>query len=243
MIKSKAALTAGDGVKKDTLSGKDVFSNQTTCNCFRLLEKNKVLTHFIKQVDTKSFLAQEVLMIPIELVARKIATGSFLKRHPEIAEGTIFEDVVIEFFMKDDSLHDPLMIWSEEDQRFKIYHAKEPDKLIGDLPENHLIPINARGIENLSRITRLVFTILENAWKQQGVALVDMKIECGFSLETNQLVVADVIDNDSWRIWPAGEKSQQKDKQVYRDNQMSPELRKKLKKNYAWVAQATEKFI
>jgi len=196
----------------------------------------------MKQVGVDSFLAHKVKMIPVELVARRIATGSFLKRHPEVPEGTIFKNLVIEFFFKDDSMHDPLMVWSEKKQGFELYHAKT-GKFIGDLPANPSIPNNEFDIQHLSNITIKTFMVLENAWKEQDISLVDMKIECGVSLKTNQIIVADVIDNDSWRIWPKGDKQQMLDKQVYRDNEMTSEIRKKLKQNYAWVAEATGKFI
>ncbi len=63
------------------------------------------------------------------------------------------------------------------------------------------------------------------------------------------LVVADVIDNDSWRIWPQGDKTRMKDKQVYRDlaGVEDPKARAKelgkIKKDYQWVASATGKFV
>lgn len=88
-----------------------------------------------------------------------------------------------------------------------------------------------------------VFLILEQAWAKQDVALVDLKIEFGITLQ-RELCVGDVIDNDSWRIWPGGDKAQMKDKQVYRDSQnRTPAELGKIKKNYAWVAEATGRFL
>ena len=89
---------------------------------------------------------------------------------------------------------------------------------------------------------------MEEAWAKQNVTLVDLKIECGTDAETGEIVLADVIDNDSWRIWPSGDKQQQKDKQVYRelaaatDSAAKAKELGKIKQNYAWVAEATSKF-
>jgi len=69
-----------------------------------------------------------------------------------------------------------------------------------------------------------------------------LKIECGYVL--GRVVVADVIDNDSWRIWPGGNKSQMKDKQVYRNlEETTIESLEKIRRNYSWVAEATSRFF
>jgi len=246
LIESKDSITAGDGEKRDVIEGKAILATTTTCNCLRLLNRNRIPTHFIEQIDERTFLAKQVSMIPIESVARRIATGSYLKRNPDVAEGTVFRDPVTEFFYKDDQLHDPLMVFDQTEENWKLYDAKIPH------PSSHIIKMSiettggmvGKGQANcITVLTVRVFGILEQAWAKLGVTLVDLKVEFGFE-DSGLLLLADVIDNDSWRIWPEGDKSQMRDKQVYRDTQdRTPEMLAKIKENYAWVAEATSKFL
>ena len=82
-------------------------------------------------------------------------------------------------------------------------------------------------IEN--ELMRPTFRLLEGYWKKFNVDLIDLKIEVGYTVEDSdggknnigkrpgKLVVADVIDNDSWRIWPNGDNTNQLDKQLFRE--------------------------
>lgn len=254
-IQSKDDITAGDGARHDILESKGVLSTETTCNCFTLLEAKGIRTHFLGRESERRFLARRVEMIPVELVVRRIATGSYLKRHPRTKEGAIFDDLVSEPFYKDDSLHDPLMVWNLNIGKFELHDAKEPmkeddpysgyitelEKLAIRLPGDEIL--DDLGMAKLSDIARRTFIVLEKAWARLDVVLVDLKIECGWTKD-GEIVVADVVDNDSWRIWPGGDKAQMRDKQVYRDAEgMTPEKRGAIKKNYAWVAEATRQFL
>ena len=85
--------------------------------------------------------------------------------------------------------------------------------------------------------------ILEAAWAKLDVTLVDCKIEFGRTTD-GKLIVADVIDNDSWRIWPGGKKERMLDKQVYRDMpEVTDEGLRDLLANYRTVANLTDKFV
>jgi phosphoribosylaminoimidazole-succinocarboxamide synthase len=97
--------------------------------------------------------------------------------------------------------------------------------------------LSREEIDFMTSEIRKVFDVLVDAWAKLGVKLIDLKIEFGRTDDGN-LVVADVIDNDSWRIWPGGEKDMQLDKQVYRDTRdLSDTLTK-----YEIVAALTDRF-
>ncbi len=222
VIESKDDITAGDGVRCDLIPGKGAISGRTTANVFRFLNKHGVATHFVDAPNDRTMVVQRCKMIPLEVVIRRIAAGSYLKRNPEAKEGEKLEPVVLEFFLKDDARHDPL-IEKHEIMKEKIATASE----VGEM-------------ENLAR---LVFLLLEEAWKQQEVVLVDLKIEFGRTT-SGKLVLADVIDNDSWRIWPHGRKEEMLDKQVYRnDKAINAEGLERVKRNYEIVAEMTAKFV
>jgi len=192
---SKDQITAGDGTRRDQLAGKARWSTITTANVFRLLNQEKIETHFVQQVNDTTLLVRRCEMVPIEVVMRRIATGSYLKRHPEVSEGTRFEPVLVETFLKDDARHDP-QIWEEDILKMGLATSSE--------------------VSWIAQQGQRVFVTLERAWAKVDVTLVDLKIEFGRDTRGN-LVVADVIDNDSWRLWPGGDKNRMLDKQVYRN--------------------------
>src|ERR1700681_2364809 len=110
---NKDQITAGDGARRDEIAGKSRWSTITTANVFRLLNEEHIATHFVEQIDDVTLLIRRCSMLPVEQVMRRIATGSYLKRHPEVSEGTRFEPVLVETFLKDDERHDP-QIWEED---------------------------------------------------------------------------------------------------------------------------------
>ena len=223
-IVSKDQITAGDGARHNEISGKSRWSTITTANVFRLLNEANIATHFIKQVNDIVLLVRRCKMLPVEHVQRRIATGSYLKRHPETSEGTRFDPVLIETFLKDDTRHDP-QIWSQDIIRLGLATLK------GGTAEQE--------VEWMANEGRHVFETLESAWASLDVTLVDLKIEFGRDTQ-NHLMVADVIDNDSWRLWPGNDKTRMLDKQVYRNLQnVTSETLQDIADRYALVADLT----
>jgi len=233
-IVSKDQITAGDGEKKDVIGKKGVLANKTTCNVFRLLEREGIRTHFVRRQNSDSFLARHCQMIPIEVVIRRSAKGSYLKRNPKVEEGTVFSRPIVEFFYKDDASHDPIILI--ENGVWNLYDAKKP--LNAKVPLKKIAPLLQQEEVKLIRgQASEVFVVLERAWRKLNVDLIDLKIEFGRRIDNGRIVVADVIDNDSWRI--AGEGGRQMDKQLYRDGKSLSEVAR----NYRIVAELTEQFV
>ena len=217
---NKDQITAGDGERRNELVGKSRWSTITMANVYRLLNSQGIATHLVEQIDDVTVLIKRCTMLPIEQVMRRIATGSYLKRTPEAKEGDRFEPVLVETFLKDDANHDP-QIWEK------------------DIIERGLA--TKEEIDWMAQEGRRVFEVLERAWASVDVTLVDLKIEFGRDAQ-GKLLVADVIDNDSWRIWPGGDKNRMLDKQIYRNLQeVTPEDLQKLGDRYALVADLTGK--
>ena len=229
LVKSKDTLTAFNAKRKNEVEGKALSATQTTINVFKYLNALGCPTHYVRSSDDPTeFVAQNCAMVPIEWVARRIATGSFLKRHPGIKEGYIFNSLKIETFYKDDANDDPQ--WND-------------DQILTANFEFNGLKIGRNEISYMKRVTDAVFRSLEKAWKSLDCALVDMKIEFGVT-KKGRIVLADVIDNDSWRVWPGGDRRLQLDKQFYRDlKEVTDEAIVELKKNYEKVAELTRRFL
>ncbi len=238
-IESKDNITAGDGLKRDVMTGKGAISTETTANCFRLLNEEGIPTHFIAPVSENTFLAKKAQMIPIESVARKVATGSYLQRYPKTKEGTVFRNLRLEFFYKDDKNHDPLVEYDINKGVWLMYDAHLPktrSNLIAKMNPFWQDKLLFK-IYHMKYYTKEVFGILEKAWVDLGITLVDLKLEFGQDHE-GRIMVCDVIDNDSWRLWPGGDKTRMLDKQRYREG---ADL-ESVKLDYQKVAELTGKF-
>ncbi len=248
LVRSKDDITAGDGAKHDVIAGKGAASTTSTSNIFQLLTAHSVPNHFVEQIDPITFRARKVEMIPIELVARRVATGSYVDRNADVIEGTWLSELVFEVFEKDDENHDPLLEFDFQRDVVRRYVANTraaqtlTNVRAGDLireetlSQSRFASISPELLDRLRELTIRSFEIVEHAWAMLGGTFWDVKIECGVDVETRELLVADVIDSDSGRL-RFGDKDVSK--QAYRDG--SQNLRD-IKKNFDDVAEMTKQF-
>jgi phosphoribosylaminoimidazole-succinocarboxamide synthase len=216
-------ITAGDGARRDEIAGKGRIAAKTTARVFRLLNLCGLPTHYLsggEDDDDNEMLVRRCTMIPLEVVVRGVAAGSLVKRKPGIARGAIISPRMIEYFLKDDANHDPLI---------------EVDEIV------HRGIASPQELGLMSEVARITFEILAHAWRRRDALLVDLKLEFGRLIGgegRGTLVIADVVDNDSWRVWPQGREEKMLDKQLYRNlPEVTPADLATVRDNYETVAE------
>src|SRR3989344_4090008 len=245
VLVSKNDITAGDGAKHDVIEGKAELSNRITCNVFRLLKACGIPVAFKKQISPNAFEAPRCTMLPYEVVVRREAHGTYCDRNPHLPKGSIFPKLLLEFFLKTSDKSwkgvgsretypllkdDPFMEFEYAEKQVKLFypgHGSGERKtvakgvLVGQEPFL-ILPLaevfsqdnEEKLIEKMGIIARQTFLVLEKAWQLQGRKWVDFKVEFGIG-PNGELLLADVIDNDSWRVVDGS--GGYIDKQVYRD--------------------------
>ena len=178
IVSYKDDATAFNGLKKGTIAGKGVINNKMSNALMRMLEKEGVPTHYVKELNDRDTLVKKVEIVPLEVIVRNISAGSFAK-HYGVEEGVVLAEPTIEFSYKNDSLGDPL------------------------LNEYHALALKLATREELDAIKKYAFKvngILKKFWLSCGVTLVDFKLEFG-RLADGSIVLADEISPDTCRLW------------------------------------------
>lgn len=178
IVNYKDDATAFNGLKKGTISGKGVINNQMSNMLMQKLEENGVPTHFVKELSKRETLVKKVSIVPLEVIVRNIAAGSFSKRYG-VEEGKVFEEPTVEFSYKNDDLGDPL------------------------INDSHAVAIGIATydeIETIKEYSLKVNAFLQAFWKECGVTLVDFKLEFGKTSD-GTIILADEISPDTCRLW------------------------------------------
>ena len=176
----KDDATAGNGEKKGSIADKGIINNELTSYLFEMLASQGVKTHFIEKLNDREQLCWKLDIVPLEVITRNIIAGSMAKRLG-LEEGTMPKKMIQEFSYKDDDLGDPL------------------------INSDHAVAIGAATEEEVAEIlevTAKINQILSDAFKKEGILLVDFKIEFGRDKDGN-LMLADEITPDTCRLWDA----------------------------------------
>jgi len=157
-------------------AGKGSLVLEQTEFFFKLLEKNGVKTHFVERIDERKARFLRAEKIPLEVIYRELAYGSFLRRYKGWAKP--FQRLgIVEFTLKDDSLDDPLI-------------AEEALIALGIASRDE--------VEAMKETTRKVAQVLRDFLSSKGLQLVDFKLE--FGRLNGKLIVIDELSGDTMRV-------------------------------------------
>lgn len=182
IVDYKDDATAFNGIKKGTIAGKGVINNRMTNMMCRMLEEKGIKTHYIEELSDRETAVRKVEIVPLEVIIRNIAAGSFSKRYG-VEEGTDLKNTILEFSYKNDDLGDPLI---------NDYHA---------------MALGIATREELDKIAEMTFKIndiMKEFFLAAGIILVDFKIEFGRCPSLGgEIILADEISPDTCRFWDA----------------------------------------
>lgn len=191
-VQYKDSATAFNGEKKAEIIGKGRLNNEITSLLFSKLSEAGIHSHFIEKISENEQLVKRVNIIPLEVVVRNFAAGSFSKRLG-VEEGQKLSRSIVEFYLKDDALGDPL------------------------ITDDHVDVLNLASAEEVAQLKEAALkinTVLGRFFAEIGVTLIDFKLEFGKDAE-GRILLADEISPDTCRLWDM-ETQQKLDKDVFR---------------------------
>lgn len=183
----KDDATAFNAQKKGTIAQKGEINCTVSSVLLQWLETKGIPTHFIAQPSPREMLVKAVKIIPLEVVVRNIAAGSLCKQ-TGLTQGEKLPFPLVEFYLKNDDLGDPLLTCD----RLSILNIIPTEK-----------------VEQLKEYALQINQYLQEFFHSCQIILVDFKLEFGFDGE-NKIILADEISPDTCRLWDELEQDQQK---------------------------------
>ena len=178
VVEYKDDATAFNGLKKGSIADKGIVNNVMSNIIFALLEEKGVPTHLVEQLSERETLVKAVTILPLEVIIRNVAAGSFSKRYG-VEEGRPLAKPVLEFSYKNDELGDPL------------------------INDDHILALELATEDQLTQVRRYAFAVnaaLQEFFLDKGLKLIDFKIEFGTDKD-GKVLLADEISPDTCRLW------------------------------------------
>ena len=184
IIEFKDDATAFNSLKKAKFTGKGKLNCIISARIFEHLMKNNIPTHFIELKSENTIVAQKIKVIPLEIVLRNTAYGSLCKQ-TTIKPGTFLSKPLIDIYLKNDELNDPLI-------------TKDRIELMNIL--------SSHDLELIINLTLKINLILKSFFKNIQLQLVDFKLEFGYDFRNN-IILGDEISPDNCRLWDLNQKN------------------------------------
>ena len=191
IVDYKDDATAFNGLKKGQILGKGVINNRMTNIILKYLADNGIENHLVEELSDRETLVKRVSIVPLEVIIRNVAAGSFSKRFG-VEEGTALKNPILEYSYKNDALGDPMI---------NTYQALA----IGVATKEELDSIAEQALK--------INELLKKFFLNVGIKLIDFKIE--FGRYDGRVILADEISPDTCRLWDA-ETNEKLDKDRFR---------------------------
>ncbi len=177
IVSYKDDATAFNGKKKGTITGKGVVNNKMSNFMFKMLEKDGIPTHYVEELNDRETLVKKVQIVPLEVIVRNVAAGSFSKRLG-VPEGAALRCPVLEFCYKSDALDDPMVNTS------------------------HVLAMGwatQEEIDTIKKMTLHIDELMKKFFLSVNIDLIDFKLE--FGRYQGKILLADEISPDTCRFW------------------------------------------
>ena len=184
IIEFKDDATAFNALKKAKFQGKGKLNCLISSRIFEYLIKNKIPTHFLELQNENTIIAKKIKVIPLEIVLRNTAYGSLCKQ-TTIKSGTVLARPLIDIYLKNDELNDPLI-------------TKDRIELMSI--------IDSDDLDTILNLTLKINVILKRFFQNIQLRLVDFKLEFGYDSENN-ILLGDEISPDNCRLWDLNQKN------------------------------------
>lgn len=191
IVDYKDDATAFNGLKKGSILNKGIVNNKMTNIIFKYLADNGVENHLIKELSDRETLVKKVEIIPLEVIVRNVAAGSFSKKFG-VKEGTPLLNPIVEFSYKNDELGDPMI---NNMQILAIGIAKKED------------------LDFISKEALKINELMKVFYSKRNINLIDFKIE--FGRFEDKIILADEMSPDTCRLWDS-ETNEKLDKDRFR---------------------------
>ena len=184
IIEFKDDATAFNALKKAKFEGKGRLNCLISARIFEILINKNIPTHFIELKNENTIIAQKIKIIPLEIVLRNTAYGSLCKQ-TTIASGTDLVKPLIDIYLKNDELNDPLIT----KDRIELMNL-----------------ISVKDLDSIIELTLKINNILKSFFKKIQLQLVDFKLEFGYDFNNN-IILGDEISPDNCRLWDLNQRN------------------------------------